>query len=198
MKSTLLIFLLVLHSTALRAETAAQEIEWTMTLGCRHCHFGEQTGITVCQGNCGPAATKDGKVFMLSGTTPKLFKQGGSWLVKGTLSPDGKGIAVKSMTAQTPAPEELKDDQPGNAAANAKSFTGTVAHTGAGLPTLTAADKTLYALKTSKTASKAASQTLMRIGSGDLSGTFAVSGTTYEDDSHIWIVINSIKKLETP
>ncbi len=69
-----------------------------MNLGCRHCHFGEQTGLTTCKGNCGPAATKDDKVFLLSGTAvPKDFKKGGTWLVKGTLSADGKTIAVKEI-----------------------------------------------------------------------------------------------------
>jgi hypothetical protein len=197
MKSALLFSFLVvvLHIPRLRAETPeTKDVAWTMNLGCRHCHFGEQTGLTTCKGNCGPAATKDDKVFMLSGTAvPKDFKKGGTWLVKGTLSADGKTIAVKEMAFQPPAPSELKDDPPVHAAPDAKSFTGPVAHSGAGLPTLTTADKTLYTLKASKTASTSAKHTLTRIGGGDLNGTFTVAGTTYEDDSHKWVVIDSIQ-----
>ncbi|MEA3210391.1 MAG: hypothetical protein QOE70_3448 [Chthoniobacter sp.] len=202
MKSTLLFsfLLIVQHGPTLRAETTAgKEVEWGMTLGCQHCHFGEQTGITICKGNCGPAASKDGKVFVLSGTAvPKDFKKGGDWLVKGTLSPDGKDIAVKAMAAQTPTPAELKDDQPAHPVPGAKPFTGPVAHSGAGLPTLTTADKTLYTLKSSKTASKSTSHTLTRIGGGDLTGNFTATGVTYEDDSPKWIVVESIQKMNAP
>ena len=200
MKSTLLVFslLALLHGPALRAETpAAKEVEWVMTLGCRHCHFGEQTGITVCKGNCGPAASKDDKVFLLSGTgIPKDFKKSGKWLVKGTLSLDGKAITVKEMAAQAPTAAELKEDVPTTPAPGAKTYSGPVAHSGAGLPTLTTVDKTLYTLKASKTASTATRHTLTRIGGGELNGSFTVVGTTYEDDSHKWVVIDSIKQAQ--
>lgn len=202
LKSTLLfsLVLAVLHGPTLRAEMpAAKEVAWTMTLGCQHCHFSEQTGITMCGGNCGPAAAKDGKVFTLSGAAvPKDFKKSGTWTVKGTMSPDGKAIAVKEMTPQPPTPAELKDDRPAQPAPNAKPFTGQVAHTGAGLPTLTTPDKTHYALKATKTASVATNYTLTRIGGGQLTGNFAVTGTTYEDDTHTWIVIDSIHAVAAP
>ena len=170
-----------------------------MTLGCRHCHFAEQTGLTTCKGTCGPAAAKDGKVFMLSGTgIPRDFKKSGQWLVKGAVSPDGKAIVVQAMTAQIPTPAELKDDQPAHAAPGAKPYAGPVAHSGQGLPTLTTADKTLYHLKPSKTASTATSHTLTRIGGGDLTGTFTAIGVTYKDDSHTWIVVESIQAVDAP
>jgi hypothetical protein len=171
-----------------------KDVEWVMTLGCRHCHFGEQTGIRTCKGNCGPAAVRDGSVYMLTGSAvPKDFKKSGQWLVKGTLSPDGKTIAVSGLTAQAPTPAELNQEPPGKAAADAKPYTGSVAHTGAGLPTLTTADKTVYHLKPSKSAGRSASHTLTRIGGGELTGVFTATGGTYEDDSHTWIVVDSIQ-----
>jgi hypothetical protein len=184
---------LVLPVPVLRAE-AGKQVDWVMTLGCRHCHFGEQTGITTCKGNCGPAAVKDGTVYLLTGSAiPKDFKKSGEWQVKGTVSPDGKAITVTEMAARSPAPADLKEEPPGKAAANAKPYTGSVAYTGAGLPTLTTSDKTVYHLKPSKSASRAASHTLTRIGGGDLTGAFTATGTTYEDDSHKWIVVDSIQ-----
>ena len=97
------------------------------------------------------------------------------------------------MTLQIPTPAELKDDQPAHSAPDAKPYSGPVAHSGQGLPTLTTADKTLYHLKPSKTSSRSTEHTLMQIGGGDLTGMFTVSGVTYKDDSHTWIVIDSIK-----
>ncbi len=177
--------------------TATKDVQWVMTLGCRHCNFSELTGIATCKGNCGPAGLKDGKVYMFSGTAvPKDFKKGGKWLVKGTLSADGKDIAVKEMTFQTPTAEELKDDQPPKLAPDAKPYSGVVAHTGAGLPTLTGADKIRYALKPSKTATVAVRHTLTQIGGGNLTGTFKATGATYEDDTNKWIVVDAIQLLE--
>ncbi|HEV7403233.1 MAG TPA: hypothetical protein VGO11_09915 [Chthoniobacteraceae bacterium] len=191
--AALLSAVLLVHPVSAAPE-ASKQVDWVMTLGCRHCHFGEQTGITMCKGNCGPAAEKDGTVYLLTGSAiPKDFKKSGQWAVKGTVSPDGKTIAVTEMAAQAPAPADLKDEQPTKAAANAKPYTGTVAHTGAGLPTLTTTDKSVYHLKTSKAASKAAGHTLTRIGGGDLTGVFTATGATYEDDSHTWIVVDSIQ-----
>ena len=202
MKSALLIsfLLIVQQGPALCAETAvAKEVEWVMTLGCRHCAFAELTGLTTCKGTCGPAAEKGGKVFAISGTAvPKNFKKGGKWLVKGTLAADGKAVAVNVMTLQIPTPAELKAAQPAHAVPNAKSYAGPVAHSGQGLPTLTTADKTLYHLKPSKTTSRATEHTLMQIGGGELTGSFTATGVTYEDDTHKWIVVESIREADAP
>jgi hypothetical protein len=194
------ILVLVLRAPALLAQAeTGKQVEWMMTLGCRHCHFGEQTGIATCKGNCGPAASKDGQVYFLSGTAvPKDFKKSGQWLVKGTMSADGKTIEVREMTVQPPTPAELKDNQPAHPAPGAMPYTGTVAHTGVGLPTLTTAEKTLYALKPSKSASMSTKDTLTRIGGGDLTGVITATGATYEDDSHKWIVVDSIKVADAP
>ena len=54
------------------------------------------------------------------------------------------------------AAAELSDEPLGKPAADAKPYTGTVGRTGAGLPTLTTGDQTVYHLKPSKAASKAA------------------------------------------
>jgi hypothetical protein len=124
---------------------------------------------------------------------PKDFKKGGSWLVKGKVAPDGKTIAVSEMAAQTPTAAELQDNPAPPSTPGAKPYTGTVAHTGAGLPTLASSDKVAYHLKPSKSATTATRHTLTRIGSGDVAGVFTVSGTTYEDDSHHWIVVESIR-----
>ena len=200
--SALLICILfvVLRAPALQAQAdAGKEVEWRMTLGCRHCHFGEQTGITTCKGNCGPAAARDNNVYLLSGTAiPKDFKKSGTWLVKGTVSADGKSIDVKEMTVQVPTVAELKDNQPALTASDAKPYTGTVAHTGVGLPTLTTAEKILYALKPSKSASASTKNTLTRIGGGALTGIITATGATYEDDSHKWIVVDSIQVADAP
>jgi hypothetical protein len=181
-------------------ETAsAKEVEWLMVLGCRHCHFAEQTGLTTCKGTCGPAASRDGEVFALSGNgIPKDFKKSGKWLVKGTLSADGKTIAVKEMEARNPSPAELKNDPPAAAAAGAKSYAGAVSHSGQGLPILTTADNTRYNLKAAKSASVSTGFTLTRIGGGELTGAYAVLGATYEDDSHKWIVVESIQAGGVP
>lgn len=190
--------LLALCASSLHADAdVAKDVEWIMTLGCRHCNYAEQTGVTTCKGNCGPAAMKDDKVFLLSGSAiPKDFKKGGEWRVKGSLSADGKTIAVKEMTAQTPAPSELKDDQPAHSAPDAKPYSGSAGHTGAGLPTLTTADKIRYSLKPSKSASTATKYALTRIGGGELTGAFTATGATYEDDSHKWVVVDSIRPAD--
>jgi hypothetical protein len=194
------VMLVALNAQTLRAETdATKDVEWVMTLGCRHCHFAEQTGLTTCKGTCGPAASRDDKVYMLSGTAiPKDFKKSGKWLIKGTVSPDGKAIAVKEMTAQIPTPSELKDDQPAHSVPEAKPYAGAVAHSGQGLPTLTTADKTRYHLKPSRSASTLTEYTLTRIGGGDLTGAFTAIGTTYADDTHKWIVVDSIQVADAP
>src|SRR3954466_588468 len=102
MDVALLVSLLALLLPAVAAETP-KEVEWVMTLGCRHCHFGEQTGITTCKGNCGPAAVREGSVYQLTGNAvPKDFKKSGQWLVKGTVAADGKTIAVSQMAAKAP------------------------------------------------------------------------------------------------
>jgi hypothetical protein len=204
--------LLLLVTARLRAADApaTADVDWTVTLGCRHCHFAEQTGITRCTGNCGAAAaTKDDKIVLLTGAAvPKDFKKGGRWHVRGALSADGKTLAVSEMTEQKPTAEELKEDKPAAAAkdekpatpaSDAKPFTGPVGRTGAGLPTLTAADadKTRYGLKPSKAASVATRYTLTRIGAGDLTGAFTATGSTYEDDSRKWIVVDSLRPADT-
>ncbi len=201
-RSAFLVFILfiALRAPALFAQAeAGKEVEWMMTLGCRHCHFGEQTGITTCKGNCGPAASKDNNIYFLSGASvPKDFKKSGTWLVKGTMSADGKTIDVKEMTVQVPTPAELKDNPPARPAPGAMPYTGTVSHTGVGLPTLTTAEKILYALKPSKSASMSTKDALTRIGGGTLTGIITATGATYEDDSHKWIVVDSIQVADAP
>ncbi len=186
------------HVITLQSDpVATKEINWEMNVGCRHCRFAEQTGLTTCKGTCGPAASKGDDVFTLSGPgVPKDLKKGGRWLVKGTMSADGKAIAVKEMTLQIPTPAELKEDRLVRPSADAKAYTGPVARSGQGLPMLTAADQTRYHLKPSKTASKATEYALTRIGGGDLTGAFTVSGVTYEDDTRKWIVVESIRGPE--
>jgi len=71
--------------------------EWTVTIGCQKCNFKDETSAT----KCGPAAkTADGKVVILKGKAMKAikFKEGGEYLVKGTMSQDGKEIAVSEIS----------------------------------------------------------------------------------------------------
>ena len=37
------------------------------------------------------------------------------------------------------------------------------------------------------------SHTLTRIGGGELAGAFTATGLTYEDDTHKWVVVDSIR-----
>lgn len=166
------------------------ESEWTVELGCQHCQFSELTGIKTCKGNCGPAARIGDKVYTLQGAAvPKDFKKGGEWKIKGTLSADGKSIAVKEMNMTALPPTKTEE---GEAVSKAQSWTGSLEKTGAGLPTLVV-DKTKYGLKASKTAPKSVSVVLTKIGGGELKGTLTAYGTTYEDDTRKWIVVDAIK-----
>jgi len=182
---------------ASRAEDAQRAVEWSMEVGCQHCHFSEETGIKTCVQNCGPAGKYEGKVYFLKGATSKEFGKGGIWLVKGTLSDDGKTVTVTEMKmTATAAPDKETDPKP---AATPKEklqeWTGTVFHTGKFLPSLTV-DKAKYGLKPAKGASFEVRSTLTKIGGGELTGDFTVSGTTYKDDAREWIVVEAIAAKE--
>jgi hypothetical protein len=189
-----------LFAFASLAEEAAQpkkDIEWTMEVGCQHCHFSEETGIKTCFQNCGPAGKYEGKVYFLKGATSKEFGKGGVWLVKGALSDDGKTITVTEMKMTAAALPDKEGDPKPEATPKEKlqEWTGTVFHTGKFLPSLTV-DKTKYGLKPAKGASFEVRSTLTKIGGGELTGEFTISGTTYKDDVRDWIVVEAIAAKE--
>lgn len=73
----------------------AKDGEWTMTVGCQHCSYSKETEAK----GCGAAAKAGDKVYVLKGDkVTKEFKKGGEYVVKGTMSADGKSIEVKEMT----------------------------------------------------------------------------------------------------
>ena len=170
-----------------------QSVEWSMDVGCQHCHFSEDTGIKTCVQNCGPAGRYNGKVYFLRGNTSKEFGKGGIWLVKGALSQDGKTVVVDDMK-MTAAAADDKDAPPVAAppAESLKDWTGVVFHTGKFLPSMTVGTQR-FGLKPSKSALAEVRATLTRIGGGEVTGNFTVSGTTYKDDSRDWIVVETIK-----
>jgi len=49
-------------------------------------------------------------------------------------------------------------------------------------------------MKPAKSAGYEVKATLTRIGGGELTGAFTVSGTTYKDDARDWIVVESISQ----
>jgi hypothetical protein len=87
-------------STAVKAEDAggkkdaAKTGEWTLTVGCAHCDFGEDTKAEKC---AAAGKTADGKIINLTGNVDKSWKKGGDFVVKGKLSDDGKTIEVAEM-----------------------------------------------------------------------------------------------------
>lgn len=193
-----LVAIFICGGVRLRSAEMSERVEWTMDLGCRHCHFAEQTGVTVCKANCGPAAMKDGKVYTLTGSVPKDFKKGGTWMVKGSLSEDQKTVVVSEMSLQEAKEDEGKNEPPLARSPEAKAFRGAAAHTGAGLPTLTSPEGTRFSLKPAHGAPASARDLLTRIGGGAVTGIVEVFGTTYEDDTHHWIVVEAISLPPTP
>src|SRR5258708_1504917 len=110
--SIFLMFISSLFASRLFAEEK-KESEWTLLLGCQHCHFSEWTGITICKGNCGPAGRIGDKIYVLQGAAvPKDFKKSGEWKVKGALSADGKSIAVTEMTMLPPSAAAAEERAP--------------------------------------------------------------------------------------
>src|SRR6185295_7703177 len=97
MKRCTLVLLFICALTLRAEDQPKKEIEWSMEVGCQHCHYSEETGIKTCLGNCGPAGKYEGKVYFLKGLTSKEFGKGGVWLVKGTLADDGKTVNVTEM-----------------------------------------------------------------------------------------------------
>jgi hypothetical protein len=99
MKQTLMVVpfvLALLLCGSVRAEDkpAPKAGEWTGTVGCSHCNYAKETAATKCS-----AAAKVGdKVYVLTGEKVTAdFKKGGDWTIKGTISEDGKSIAVTEM-----------------------------------------------------------------------------------------------------
>ena len=76
------------------APAPAKAAEWTVTVGCASCDFGKITKAEECSA---AAKTADGKVLNLKGNVVKDWKKGGDYVVKGTLSDDGKTIEVAEM-----------------------------------------------------------------------------------------------------
>jgi hypothetical protein len=75
---------------------AKKEGEWTAKVGCGHCDYGKDTDATGC---CAAAKVGD-KVYLLKGDgvpAEKEYRSGGDWVIKGTISADGKTIEVKEM-----------------------------------------------------------------------------------------------------
>ena len=86
--------LALLFTSAARAEE--KKGEWNVSVGCAKCSYSQDTGAK----SCGAAAKlADGKVVTLKGAAMKevKFKQGGEYVVTGTLSEDGKSIEVASI-----------------------------------------------------------------------------------------------------
>jgi hypothetical protein len=89
-------FVLALMLSSARAEESKEvkkDGEWTATVGCGHCNFSAETDAKGC---CAAAKVGD-KVYLLKGEVAKEFKKGGEWVIKGTISLDGKSIDVKEM-----------------------------------------------------------------------------------------------------
>jgi len=179
-----------LSGPPLALATPRQDVEWTMEVGCQHCHFSEDTGIKTCSGNCGPAARYKDKVYYLRGNTSKEFGKGGIWLVKGALSGDGRTVVVTEMKMTAAAEEDSAASVAAPASENLE-WTGVVFHTGKFLPSLTVGSQK-YGLKPAKSASSEVKATLTRIGGGELTGYFKIGGTTYNDDVRDWIVVEAI------
>src|SRR5206468_536861 len=92
-------FVLALAISAAKADdkapAAGAKGEWTATIGCADCDFSKDTGAE----HCGAAAKIGDKVFVLKGgSVTKDFKKGGQYVVKGTVSADGKSIEVTEMS----------------------------------------------------------------------------------------------------
>ena len=66
-------FVLLFAFAAGAEEQPKKDVEWSMEVGCQHCHYSEETGIKTCVANCGPAGKYDGKVYFLKGATSKEF-----------------------------------------------------------------------------------------------------------------------------
>jgi hypothetical protein len=88
-------------STSVRAEEkeakeAKKDGEWTGTLGCGHCAFSKETAAKGC---CAAAKIGD-KVYLLKGDKAPgedVFYNGGQYVIKGTISADGKSIEVTEI-----------------------------------------------------------------------------------------------------
>jgi hypothetical protein len=88
MKRVLMAFVLTVA-----ASFTASADEWTVTVGCSHCHFEKETGST----SCSAAAKAGDKVYLLKGNVAKEFKKGGEWKVTGKIAADGKTIEGEKM-----------------------------------------------------------------------------------------------------
>ena len=74
----------------------ADDTEMTVDVGCQKCTFKDATSAT----ECGAAAkTADGKILLLTGDAVKdlKFKDGGTYILKGKISEDGKSVAVTEI-----------------------------------------------------------------------------------------------------
>jgi hypothetical protein len=90
--------LVMLVASAVRAEEKKAS-EWKVSVGCAHCNYSKETGASSCGAS---AKLADGKVVALKGKAMKdvKFKQGGEYVVTGTLAEDGKSIEVDSIKKQ--------------------------------------------------------------------------------------------------
>ena len=74
----------------------ADDAEMTVTVGCQKCNFKDATAAADCGAAC---KTGDGKVLVMTGDAVKelKFKDGGTYIVKGKVSDDGKSVAVTEI-----------------------------------------------------------------------------------------------------
>ncbi len=102
--------------------------------------------------------------------------------------------AGASSKPATSAPASKPASQPSSQSAG--KWSGPVEKTMSGVPRLVMGE-THYRLKAAPSAAKSVEQTLSKIGGGELTGTYEVTGTLDNSQApKVWIVVDSIKKVQ--